>query len=471
MDFVRIPNLSPAYERDWAATGHADAAAELLARSVAELAAHWTDRGLPCGDISVEILGGRAAPLHDPAGARRTPALLAEIPAHGEYAGRDTVLIYGHMDKQPEMKPWSAGLGPRSPVARDGKLYGRGAADDGYALFSALCALAALREQGCAHARVLLLVEGREESDGEDIAYYLNTLEKRLGAVSLITCLDSGAGDYQRLWLTTSLRGLVGGVLEISVLDGPVHSGAASGIVPSPLRVLRILLSRLEDEKNGMIKPSAFRTAIPKDVRLEAKKAAAVLGAGVYSHFPFVAGACPVEVDGARLLLNRSWRSRLSIVGLSGFPEARGAGNVTLPRLEAKLSLRLPPTLDCRQAADALKTLLEADPPYGVRVGFNAEACMAGWRAPGQSAWLRGAVNRASRTFFGNQAASFGEGGSIDFMRTLSQACPHAQMLVTGVLGPHSNAHGADESLDLNAAGKLSMCLAHILAAHAHRAA
>jgi acetylornithine deacetylase/succinyl-diaminopimelate desuccinylase-like protein len=467
-DFIKIPNLSPAFEANWADSGHADAAAKLLLDSVETLKRRWIGRGVKSNDIRAEILGGRDRPVYNEAGERRTPALLVKIPATG-YAAADTILIYGHMDKQPEMNPWSPGFGPRTPVVKNGRLYGRGSADDGYALFCALSAVAALREQNIPHARILVLIEGREESDGADIAWYLHTLRERLGHISLVLCLDSGAGDYERLWLTTSLRGLAGGILKVEVLSGPVHSGAASGVAPSPFRIMRLLLSRLEDEKSGFVKPKDFRTTIPTAVRSDATKTAAILGERVYSDFPFRHNVRPAVDDGAELLLNRTWRAQLSVTGVTGMPAAATAGNVILPFVEAKLSLRLPPTIDSANAAISLKKLLEQDPPYNARVSFVPENVMAGWRAPRRKAWLRNVVRDASLAFFGKDALNCGEGGSIDFMNALSKAYPQAQLLVTGVLGPHSNAHGADEALHLDMTRKLTMCVAHILAAHAVR--
>ncbi|MDR0827096.1 MAG: M20/M25/M40 family metallo-hydrolase [Desulfovibrio sp.] len=471
-DFIRIPNLSPAFDEYWAENGHLDAAAEALAASVEKLKEFWAGRGIRTNDISVEIIGGRKAPLAGEDGKRRTPLLLVEVPAYAGYSGADTVLLYGHLDKQPEMLPWSAGLMPRVPLIRDGKLYGRGCADDGYALFSALSALAALRGQNAPHARSVILIEAREESDCVDIEYYLQSLAGHLGDVSFVTCLDSGAGNYERLWLTSSLRGIVSGLLKVTVLSGGVHSGLASGIVPSPFRILRALLSRIEDQTSGVVRLKALHTLIPAAVAGEAKDAANALGDNVFRHFPFIDEKVrPVTADRARLLLNRTWRPQLSVTGVSGLPEAARAGSVTLPYVEAKISIRTPPTLDGHKAGAAVKKLFEEKPPYNAHVVFTADEPRSGWAAPQRAQWLERAAQEASVAFFGKKSLSLGEGGTIDLISMLSGAYPAAELFITGVLGPGANAHGPDESLDLDMARKVTMCAAHVLAAHAARKA
>src|SRR5262249_4724462 len=144
--------------------------------------------------------------------------------------------------------------------------------------FGALTALAALEEQGVPHARAIVLIEACEESGSYDLPYYVDHLADRIGSPSLVVCLDSGCGNYDQLWLTTSLRGVIAGTLTVSVLDEGVHSGAASGIVPSSFRVFRNLLSRLENEETGEIRPEALYAQIPAERVAQAKVAAAGLG-------------------------------------------------------------------------------------------------------------------------------------------------------------------------------------------------
>jgi acetylornithine deacetylase/succinyl-diaminopimelate desuccinylase-like protein len=452
--YIRIPNKSPAYDPDWQAHGYMDAAVEQFAAwATAKIAA------IDGAALEVVRLPGR------------TPVIFIEIPATASQGADDPVLLYGHIDKQPEMTGWADGLGPWEPVLKDGKLYGRGGADDGYAMFGALSAILSLRAQGIAHARCAILIEACEESGSYDLPAYVDHLASRLGSPSLVVCLDSGCGNYEQLWLTTSLRGLAGGALKVQVLTEGVHSGSASGVVPSSFRILRSLLSRLEDEATGEIKPAELHVQIPPGRIEEAKAAAASLEAPVSAMFPFVAGMRPTTDDPVGLLLNRTWRPALSITGLEGAPTIQNAGNVLRPATAAKLSVRLPPTLDADKANALLKSLLEADPPYGAHVSFEPEQPGGGWNAPALAPWLRASIDRASQAVFGRDAALMGEGGSIPFMGMLGEKFPAAQFVITGVLGPQSNAHGPNEFLHIGMGKGVSFAVAHVLADHVVRVA
>ncbi|MGH6634971.1 MAG: M20/M25/M40 family metallo-hydrolase, partial [Gammaproteobacteria bacterium] len=395
---------------------------------------------------------------------KRTPLLLMEIPGIGDTEG--CVLLYGHLDKQPEMTGWRVGLGPWEPVREVDRLYGRGAADDGYALFAALTAIAALARLKVPYARCVILIEACEESGSFDLPFHIEALAERIGRPSLVICLDSGCGNYEQLWCTTSLRGLVGGRLNVQILEEGVHSGDASGVVASSFRILRRLLSRLEDEESGVIRPPEFWVPIPAERLQQAEAAARVLGDGVFAKFPFVGGAGPVGVERTELVLNRTWRPALSIIGIGGLPQPEHAGNVLRPGTEAKLSLRLPPTCDAHAASRALKDLLEQDPPYGARVEFTPDWAAGGWDAPEFEPWLAAAMDSASRTYFGQPAVGMGEGGTIPFMAMLGERFPEAQFLITGVLGPQSNAHGPNEFLHIPTAKRLTCCVAQVIAEH-----
>ncbi|MBO0739662.1 MAG: M20/M25/M40 family metallo-hydrolase, partial [Alphaproteobacteria bacterium] len=392
----------------------------------------------------------------------RTPVILIDIPGERD----DTVLLYGHLDKQPEMTGWAEGCGPWIPRLESDRLYGRGGADDGYAMFAALSALKALRAQAVPHARCLVLIEACEESGSYDLPYYIDHLAGRLGKPSLVVCLDSGCGNYDQLWLTTSLRGLTSGTLSVKVLDEGVHSGDASGIVPSSFRILRVLLSRLEDEETGAIRPAALYVQIPTERVLQARRAAAALGNTVYTKFPLVPGMSPMADDLPELVLNRTWRPQLAVIGIDGLPRPADAGNVLLPSCVAKLSLRLPPTLDAGEAAIALRRLLEKNPPYGAVIEFVVESSATGWNAPALAPWLEQSLARGSEFVFGAPPAYMGEGGSIPFMAMLGEKFPQAQFVVTGVLGPHSNAHGPNEFLHIPTARRISLTIAQVLADH-----
>ncbi|GLQ94646.1 M20 family metallopeptidase [Dyella acidisoli] len=450
VEYIRIPNKSPMFDKDWAAHGHMDAAVKLMeawARSKLPL--------LPGATLEVVRLEGR------------TPLIYIEVPGQNE----DTVVLYGHLDKQPEMTGWSEGLGPWTPVLKGDKLYGRGGADDGYAIFGSVAALLALQEQNIPHARCVILIEACEESGSYDLPYYVDHLAPRIGNPSLVVCLDSGCGNYDQLWLTTSLRGMTGGELTVQVLEEGVHSGDASGVVPSSFRILRELLSRLEDPETGRIKPNELYAEIPAQRIEQAKAAAGVLGKAVYEKFPFVEGMQPVTEDLTELVLNRTWRPQLAVTGAEGLPPLESAGNVLRPKTSVKLSLRVPPTLDGAKAGEFVKQLLEKDSPYGAKVTFKLEKDGSGWNAPQLSPWLEQAVAEASQHYFGAPAAYMGEGGSIPFMGMLGAKFPQAQFLITGVLGPHSNAHGPNEFLHIPTGKKVSMVVADVVARHFQQSA
>ena len=445
VEYIKIPNKSPAFDPDWATHGYMDEAVALFER--------WARARLPSlpgSTLEVVRLPGR------------TPVIVIDVPGEGE----DKVLLYGHLDKQPEMVGWTEGYGPWIPRLEGDKLYGRGGADDGYAMFGALSALMALKEQGMAHAPCVILIEACEESGSYDLPHYVDHLARRIGSPSLVVCLDSGCGNYDQLWLTTSLRGMASGTLTIEVLDEGVHSGDASGIVPSSFRILRRLLSRLEDEETGAIRPTELYVQIPPERVAQARLAAAALGDAVYTKFPLKAGMSPMSDDLTELVLNRTWRPQLAVTGIEGLPPPVDAGNVLLPSTVAKLSLRLPPNLDSTKASDLIRTLLEKDPPYRARVVFEPESNAVGWHAPTLSPWLEQSLTNASETVFGAPPAYMGEGGTIPFMAMLGEKFPRSEFVVTGVLGPHSNAHGPNEFLHIPTGKRVSVVIAQVLADH-----
>lgn len=441
-DYIRIPNQSPLFDPDWQSHGY-------MADAV-ELARAW---------VSEQKVEGAVIDVLELPG--RTPLLLVDI--DGSRPG--TVLMYGHLDKQPPFEGWRTdeGLGPWTPVMKDGKLYGRGGADDGYAVFASTAAVLGLREQGIEHPRIVIAIECSEESGSMDLPAYIEAYADRIGTPDLVVCLDSGCGDYERMWTTTSLRGIVAGNLRIGVLKNGVHSGDASGIVASSFRILRILLTRLEDVNTGSIVPSQLHVEIPEARKQQAAAAADVLEDAVYSKFPFEGEMRPVSLDPADLIVNRTWRPALSVTGAAGMPSLDQAGNVLRPFTAVKLSLRIPPTLEASVATEVVKTLLESDPPYGASVEFECEKGASGWEAPALAPWLEEAMRSASQAFYGAPHAAIGEGGSIPFMGMLGEKFPEAQFLITGVLGPHSNAHGPNEFLHVPYAKRLTCCVAHVL--------
>jgi acetylornithine deacetylase/succinyl-diaminopimelate desuccinylase-like protein len=446
VEYVRVPAKSPHFDRGWGSNGHIE--------TVIRMAEQWC-RARPVAGMTLEIV---RLP-------KRTPLLFFEIPG----AVDRTVLLYGHLDKQPEMVGWRDGLGPWTPVLENGMLYGRGGADDGYAVFAALAAILALQDQGVPHARCVGVIECCEESGSYDLPAYLEMLAPRIGDVDFVIGLDSGCGNYDQLWVTTSLRGIAAGTLTVEVLSEGVHSGDASGIVPSSFRVARALLDRLDDVGTGTVIPCEFHSEIPAERVDQARAAGAILGDMTWKKFPYTGRTRPMTADPGEAVLNRTWRPALSVTGAEGLPAIADAGNVLRPRTALKLSLRLPPTVDATAATRAMKRILESDPPHGASVTFQADQAATGWNAPPTAAWLKSALENASQACYGRPAAFMGEGGTIPFMGMLGESFPEAQFLITGVLGPKSNAHGPNEFLHIPYAKRLTASVAHVLAAHAVR--
>jgi len=438
--YIAIPNQSPLFDPEWRSHGY-------MHQAVA-LAKGWVEQ---------QRIPGLTIEMHEI--DNRTPVLFLEV--DGDAAS--TVLMYGHLDKQPAMTGWDEGLGPWTPVLRDGCLYGRGGADDGYAIFAAVSAIRALKQQNVAHSRIVVVIECCEESGSTDLPAYIDLLAPRIGTPSLVVCLDSGCGNYEQLWMTTSLRGSIVGNLTVDVLTEGVHSGDASGIVPESFRILRVLLDRLEDTKTGDIIPEWLHVEVPPQRLAEARDTARILGDEVWSKFPFLPGMTPVTKDPFELLINRTWKPALAITGQAGLPDLVQGGNVLRPQTSIKLSLRIPPTLDATNVESRLKELFESDAPYGSRIVFEPEKGGAGWSAPALAPWLEQSVERASQTYFGKSAMTWGEGGSIPFMGMLGARFPNAQFLVTGVLGPHSNAHGPNEFLHIQTGKNVTSCVAQVL--------
>jgi acetylornithine deacetylase/succinyl-diaminopimelate desuccinylase-like protein len=454
-DYIAIPAKSPAFDADWAQHGHID--------QVVQRAADWVQAQKVAG-LTLEVIRLPG----------RTPVLFFEVAAtRPSDAQSETVLMYGHLDKQPEFSGWRNDLGPWTPKFEDGKLYGRGGADDGYAIYASIAAIQALKAQHTPHPRIVGLIETCEESGSYDLLPYVDALRPRLGNVGLVMCLDSGAGNYDQLWLTTSLRGMASGVLKVEVLSEGVHSGDASGVVPSSFRIMRQVLDRLEDSATGRLLPAQFHVEVPADRLRQAQATAALLGDELYKRFPWAHHDCggatlvtlPMTQDPLQALLQRTWAPTLSVTGAEGLPAFKDAGNVLRPSTAFKLSLRLPPLVDAAQAVQDLKILLEDNAPYQANVTFHAEGAANGWNAPASAPWFEQALDAASLAHFGAPYATIGQGGTIPLMNMLSQGFPKAQMMVCGVLGPKSNAHGPNEFLHVPFATKLTAAVAHVIAA------
>ncbi len=452
-EYIAVPAKSPAFDPDWARHGHID--------TVVRNAAAWVEeQKVPGLVLEVVRLEGR------------TPVIFFEI-AGTKAGSTQTALMYGHLDKQPEFTGWRHDLGPWTPRLEDGKLYGRGGADDGYAVYAAISAVQALQSQNVPHPRIVGLIETSEESGSPDLLPYIDALRSRLGDVGLVVCLDSGAGNYDQLWLTTSLRGMAAGTLKVEVLTEGVHSGDASGLVPSSFRVLRQVLDRLEDSATGRLLPPSFHCEIPGERVEQARTTAQVLGDDLFRRFPWVHYDCggrdqsvlPMTGDPVEALLARTWRPTLSVTGAEGLPALGDAGNVLRPYTAFKLSLRLPPPIDGARAVQELKRLLEDNAPYQARVTFEpAIGTATGWNAPASAPWFAQALDAASLAHFGAPCGYIGQGGTIPLMSQLSKGFPTAQMMVCGVLGPRSNAHGPNEFLHVPYAKRLTAAVAEVIA-------
>ncbi len=451
-DYIRIPAKSPMFDANWSENGYLD--------TVVRNTASWIE--------SQKVTGLVLEVIRMPG---RTPVLFFDVPATKPNATQ-TVLMYGHLDKQPEFSGWRNDLGPWTPKIEDGKLYGRGGADDGYAAYAAIAAIQALKTQNAPHPRIVGLIESCEESGSYDLLPYIDALKPRLGDVGLVVCLDSGAGNYDQLWITSSLRGMASGVLKVEILTEGVHSGDASGLVPSSFRIMRQVLDRLEDSATGRLLPASFHCEVPADRLRESQATADVLGDEIYKRFPWAhydcegatAFALPTTTEPLQALLNRTWLPTLSVTGAEGFPDFKNAGNVLRPFSAFKLSLRLPPLVEAAGAIQQLKALLEDNAPYRAKVTFEGLSSATGWNAPSTAPWFEAALNSASQTHFGAPCGYIGQGGTIPLMNMLSEGFPKAQMMVCGVLGPKSNAHGPNEFLHIPYAKRLTAAVAEVVA-------
>ncbi|MBL4679250.1 MAG: M20/M25/M40 family metallo-hydrolase [Pseudomonadales bacterium] len=438
--YIEIPNKSPSFDENWIENGF-----------MSEATNHMLDW------VRSQNIEGLEIELHELEG--KTPTIFLSHP--GDI--KETILIYGHLDKQPEFEGWIDGLEPWKAIRRDDKLYGRGGADDGYAIYSAIAIIKTLLDQNLPMPRIVVLIEASEESGSPDLPFYMEALSEKIGEPGLVIALDSTCGNYDQLWITTSLRGMLIGELKVQVLEQGAHSGAAGGIVGSSFRILRQLLSRIEDEHSGAILPSFLNEQVPDSRRSQAIEAGKVLDKDFNSMYTFTANSGPVSEDATELVLNNTWQATMEITGMEGIPSLKDAGNVLRPYTTAKFALRLPPTTNAVNAKKELAELLIKDSPYGTAVSFEQDAAAPGWHAPETLPSLEASFQEASDLFFGAPAISMGCGGSIPFMEFLANKLPRAQFMVTGVLGPHSNAHGPNEFLHIPTVKKLTACVTKVV--------
>lgn len=443
--YLAIKNVSPQFDSDWEKNGEMDRAVDLYVQ-------HAKEQGQRINGFEIIVVRE----------AGRTPLIV--ITAEGTAPGN--TLIYGHLDKQPEGGQWREDTPPWQATVKDGKLYGRGGADDGYALPAALTSLRILDERGVSRPRCTIIIETCEESGSLDLPYHLGLEEvaKRIGTPDTVVCLDSEAGDYKGLWETTSLRGLVDGTLEVEVLNEGKHSGKVGGAVRTSSNIASDLISRIENVETGEVVPADFYVPIPKEREEQIQKAAPLLAEEVRKELE-EAGATHLTTDDPKELIRRlTWKPTLEVIGADDIPATKDAGNVLRPKTTLRLSMRIPPTLDAATAAAKLKELLEANPPKGAKVTFTINGTPGnGMNVSEHSQTFKKNIADASETYFGGEAKAMGIGGSIPFMRMLQEKFPQAQFLITGVLGPGSNAHGPNEFLDLSYVEKLTAALAGVV--------
>ena len=441
-EFIEIPALSPAFDPDWAENGYLDATIDHFVSWLGTLPM----QGMAC---SVHRLQGR------------TPVLIVQV----EGTAEGEVLFYSHLDKQPPFTGWSEGKGPWIPVREDPWLFGRGSVDDGYGGYLSVLSILALQQHNIPHPKATFLIETCEESGSFDLPAYLDELSDLLGTPNLVVVMDSGAGDYERLWVTTSLRGLVGGTLRVGVSKEGVHSGMAGGIIPSSFRIARSLVSRIEDEETGQVLLPELSVDISEELRGEADGIANVLGNKVWTDLPALEGVEPQTPGLSEIILSGNWRPSLSVTGADGMPALKDAGNVLRTHTSLKLSMRIPPGVESEHASEMMRTILEKDAPHGAHVSFEADAAANGFAAPPMVPSFRNVLNEASLATFGNPMQVFFEGGTIPFLAMMQEKYPKADFLVTGSLGPGGNAHGPDEKLHIPATKSVTTCLSAAIAA------
>ena len=440
-EFVEIPALSPSFDSDWETNGYLDAAVNTFVA--------WT-RSLPLKGLTVSVHRLK----------NRSPLLLVKI--EGDEDGE--VVFYSHLDKQPEASGWSEGKGPWKPVIEDGWLFGRGSVDDGYGGYAGILSVLALQDQGVSHPTCRFLIETGEESGSPDLSYYLDELESVLGTPDLVIVLDTGGIDYDRLWVTESLRGIVAGTLSVKVSSVGVHSGHGSGVMPSSFRLARQLLSRIEDENTGEIKPEWLHIEITDKMKEQATKIIEMNSEST-DDFPLLDGVEKQVNDPLDIFLTMNLSPSLSIIGADGIPSIQDAGNVLRTNTDLKISIRTPPGISAEEVAVKVQELLEKDPPNGAHVSAVMTEVADGFLSPELPEELSEMLEKAGKQFYGNAPMSLFIGGTIPVMAMLQSRYPNSKFIITGAGGPGGNAHGPDEKLHISTAKKVTKCMAATVSA------
>ena len=438
-DFIEIPALSPSFDADWEENGYLDAAIETFVSWVKSLPLEKTT-------ISVHRL------------KNRSPLLLITI--EGDVSNE--VLFYSHLDKQPEATGWSEGKGPWKPVIEDGWLFGRGSVDDGYGGYAGILSVLGLQEQGISHPTCRFLIETGEESGSPDLELYLDELKSQLGTPDLVIVLDTGGIDYDRLWVTQSLRGIVAGTLSVKVSSVGVHSGHGSGVMPSSFRLARQLLSRLEDENTGEILPEWLHLKINDEMKKTCSEIVKMKGDEM-KDFPLLEGVKKQVEDPLDIFMTMNLKPSLSIIGADGIPPIESAGNVLRTNTDLKISIRTPPGIDASTVANKVQKLFEENPPNGAHVTAKMTEVADGFLSPKLPEAISSALEEACKEFYGKNSMSLFIGGTIPVMAMLQSRYSDSKFIITGAGGPGGNAHGPDEKLHISTAKKVTKCMSSVV--------
>eukprot|EP00824_Muranothrix_gubernata_P021667 TRINITY_DN479_c0_g1_i1.p1 TRINITY_DN479_c0_g1~~TRINITY_DN479_c0_g1_i1.p1 ORF type:complete len:483 (+),score=91.68 TRINITY_DN479_c0_g1_i1:3-1451(+) len=442
-DFIRIPNITPTLDSTWETNGNAEKAVKLVY--------DWVEKQ--------NLKGAKMEILKEPG---KPHTIFIEIDAQG--GNTKNVMLYAHMDKMPPSEgEWDEGLSPYEPVIKDGLMYGRGCADDGYGVYACILPIKACQEMGIPHPRCVIVFESAEESASLHLTYYIEKLKDRIKTPDLIVCLDSGAGDYDHLWITSTLRGCMNIGMKVSLMEKGVHSGDGSGVVPDSFRICRVLLDRLEDPKTGVV-IDEFQSPLSEKREKQLRESAKILGKTLVEDMPLLEGCKPFHPDVTEMVINKSWKAMLCITGAESLPNLENAGNVLRPTTTLKMSMRLPPPLNPYKAMEKAKEILSKDVPHNAKVEFIGNFCAPGLECPMLSPELEKSLDDSAKTFMGHPALYMGEGGSIPFMAMLHEMYPSTQIIVTGILGPGNNAHGPNEMLNIDYTKKLMMCITKVFA-------
>ena len=442
-DFIEIKALSPLFEPDWAEMGELDATIDLF-----------------CEWLDAQGIAGMSYEKHRI--GELSPVLIVTI----EGTGPGEVIFYSHLDKQPS-KPelWSEGLHPLKAVRRDPWLYGRGSVDDGYGGYLCATSVRLLQEAEVPHPRCTMIIETCEESGSFDLPPYLEALTEQLGNPDMVVVLDSGGPDYDHVWMTEALRGLVSGTLSVKVSHEGIHSGNSGGSIPSSFRIQRILLDRVEDSSSGKVLIPEMHVDIPEQIREKAMALREIVGDSIWEQFPTVDTLRQASETTEDMIVAMNWEPTLSIIGADGIPSVQDAGNVLRTNTDLKLSFRIPPGVDSESAIARAKVILEEDPPYGAEVTFTPDSCADGFHAPPLDGPISEAIQEASMELTGLPPLATWTGGTIPFMSMMQGKYPEAMFLCTGTSGPGNNAHGPDEKLHIPSSKRLTVALSATIAA------